>query len=415
MIIHTPLPSASHTDILSLRFELDLLAAFAILFSMPAGGVQEGGHVAKVEGTKYRRVLEAIRNQIVGGEYSSNRRLPPWSQIAEQHGVGMATVQKAVDTLTRDGFLYAVPGAGTYVADHLPNECRFALALHHESHALTSMHDSAVRNAANNLDNGTSIQFRQYKVSGWPQYQEEINRLSDDVVNNRLAGVISPFFCPGFDGTPILKTPGMPLVFCSHTKFENAYIVGLQGDSFIQRAMAHVRSRGRRRIAHLVLDTPFGFDPHAFEASLRQLDAEFRPYWIQGVVLGHTTRTASNMVRLLMELEGDKRPDALIVHDDALLEPVVLGLLSCNVRVPEDLEVVSLANFPSPRPQGLPVRRLGFDWHEMLSKSIEVIRLARQGHKPAPIHLPAVFEDELPVRAATRNEQMALHLASLGS
>jgi len=92
-----------------------------------------------------------------------------------------------------------------------------------------------------------------------------------------------------------------------------------------------------------------------------------------------------------------------------------MGLLSCNIRVPEDLEVVSLANFPSPRPQGLPVRRLGYDWHEMLLKSIEVIHSARQGHKPAPVHLPAVFEDELPVRAATGNERMALHLASMGS
>ena len=369
--------------------------------------------MAKVEGTKYHRVLEAIRQQIVGGQYTSSRRLPPWSQIAEQHGVGMATVQKAVDTLTRDGFLYAQPGAGTYVADYTPNECCFGLALHHESHALTSAHDSAVRNAANKLDNGTSIQFRQYRVSGWLQYQDEINRLADDVANHRLAGVISPFFCPAFDGTAIVTTPGVPKVFCSRTKFAESYIVGVDG-SFFERAMKYMASRDRRRIAHLVLDTPFGFDPHAFEASLRQNGLDVRPYWVQGIVLGHTTRTASNVVRLLMELEGDKRPDALVVYDDALLEPAVMGLLSCNVRVPEDLEVVSLANFPSLRPQGLPVRRLGYDWHEMLSKAIEVIRSARHGDKPAPVLLPAVFEDELPVRAPTQNERMALHLANMG-
>ena len=370
--------------------------------------------MASVEGTKYRRVLEAIRKQIVGGQYTSSRRLPPWSQIAEQHGVGMATVQKAVDTLTRDGFLYAQPGSGTYVSDHTPNECRFGLALHHESNSITNPHDLAVRNAANKLDNGTTIQFEHYRVSGWLQYQDEINRLADDVANHRLAGVISPFVCAAFDGTAIVKTPGVPLVFCSRTKFAESYIVG-PDNSFTERALEYMTSRGRRRIAHLVLDTPFGFDPHGFEACIRQKGLDVRPYWIQGVVLGHTTRTASNVVRLLMELEGDKRPDALVVHDDALLEPAVMGLLSCNVRVPEDLELVSLANFPSPRPQGLPIRRLGVDWHEMLSRSIEVIQAARQGHKPAPIHLPAVFEDELPARAATRNERMALHVANLGS
>jgi len=368
--------------------------------------------VANVQGIKYRRVVEAIRKQIVGGQYSSSHRLPPWSQIAQEHSVGMATVQKAVDCLTQEGFLRAQPGEGTYVADYMPTECCFALAMHHESSEITRSHDSAIRKAASDLENGTSIKFRHYRVAGCPQYREEIARLGFDMANNRLAGLISPFFVGEYMGTPVMTTPGVPRVFCGEV--EGTYSVGPEYSSFLDRALEYVLSRGCRRIAHVQLDGP-GYVPHRLEADLRRRGLEVRPYWMQSTALSYSARSTTNMVRLLMELEGDKRPDALIVHDDSLLDAAVTGLLSSNVSVPDNLEVVSLANFPSPCPAGLPVRRLGYDWHDILSKSIEIIRAARQGHKPQGARMPAVFEEELSAIPRFVNKQMASHADNLTS
>jgi len=349
--------------------------------------------VATVQGMKYRRIVDAIRKQIVGGEYATSHRLPPWSQIAQEHSVGMATVQKAVDCLTQEGFLRAQPGEGTYVADYMPTECCFALALHPESSEMARLHDSAVRRAAESLENGASIQFRHYSVVG-QHYREEIARLGCDMANNRVAGLISPFFNGDYMGTPVMTTRGVPRVFCADLHMENTYSVGTEDSSFLNRALEYVLSRGCRRIAHVQLDAP-GYVPHRLEGDLRRRGVEVRPYWMQSTTLGLSSRSTTNMVRLLMELEGDKRPDALIVHDDALLDAAITGLLSCNVNVPDDLTVVSLANFPSPSPAGLPICRLGYDWREMLSKSIETIRAARHGLSPQVVRLPAAFEDEL--------------------
>jgi len=352
------------------------------------------------EVSKYRRVLESVRNEIVSGKYAVDRRLPTRFEIGERFGVGMATVQKALEALTRDGFLTARPGAGTYLVENAPHESCFALLQPHESYSASVIHDSAVRQAAKELDNGSSIQFKYYGISPLVQFRQDVNRLCDDVVCHRLAGLISPFHHGELDDTPIMTTPGVPRVLCTDLKREGVFCVGPQGGSFQKRALEYVLSRGRRRIAHLQMEAETSAGTVVLETELREMGLDVRPYWIQRVNLGLTASPATNIIRLLMELEGEKRPDALIVHDDNLLDAVVAGLLSCDVRVPDELEVVSLANFPTPRPQGIQVRRLGFDWVELISRAVDVIRGAHQGHKSPPMYLPAVFEDELPARRA---------------
>ena len=346
------------------------------------------------DGNKYHRVLETIRGQIVGGAYSDKRRLPTRTEIGQQFGVGMATVQKALETLARDGFLTAKPGAGTYLVDHAPHECCFGLVLSHPSATSSPIHDEAIRQAARMLDNGTSIQFRLYGVSNVVQYHQDADRLLEDVASHRLAGVISPFHNGALTDTPVMTTPGVPRVFASRINHPEAYQVGPDG-GYLDRALEYLQSRGRRRIAHLQIECDVAMSMHDFEQDLRRRGLEVRPYWNQRITVGLTANPAANLVRLLMELEGDKRPDALIVHDDNMLNSVVSGLLASGIRGGDDLEVVALANFPSPRPQGVRVQRIGYDWVELLRQAIHTIKQARQGHKPPPVLLPAVFEEEL--------------------
>lgn len=348
-----------------------------------------------IDGNKCRRVLETIRGQIVSGAYSDNRRLPTRTEIGKQFGVGMATVQKALETLARDGFLTAKPGAGTYLVEYAPHECCFGLVLPNPSATASPIHDEAVRQAARMLDNGTSIQFRIYGISSVVQYRQDTDRLIQDAASHRLAGLISPFYCGELSDTPVMTTPGIPRVFSSYVNHPEACRVGPDG-GYLEMALEYLRSRGRRRIAHLQIECETGASMHDFEQELRRRGLEVRPYWNQRITAGLTASPAANLVRLLMELEGDKRPDALLVHDDNLLNSVVAGLLASGIRGGDDLEVVSLANFPSPRPQGVQVQRIGYDWVELLRQSIHTIRQARQGHKPPPVLLPAVFEEDLP-------------------
>lgn len=70
----------------------------------------------------YRQIYETIRRSILSGEFYSGKQLPASRFLAKQLGVSRMTVINAYDQLTAEGYLESRSGAGTYVAEHLPEE-----------------------------------------------------------------------------------------------------------------------------------------------------------------------------------------------------------------------------------------------------------------------------------------------------
>jgi GntR family transcriptional regulator len=66
---------------------------------------------------KYLRVCEVVREMLVVGELSPGDRLPPELELARLLPVSLGTVQKAMNTLTRQGVLERLQGSGTFVSD----------------------------------------------------------------------------------------------------------------------------------------------------------------------------------------------------------------------------------------------------------------------------------------------------------
>ncbi len=76
----------------------------------------------KSESPLYRQIYEAIRRSILSGEFHSGRQLPASRLLATQLGVSRMTVINAYDQLLAEGYLESRAGAGTFVAEHLPEE-----------------------------------------------------------------------------------------------------------------------------------------------------------------------------------------------------------------------------------------------------------------------------------------------------
>ncbi|WP_160320111.1 FadR/GntR family transcriptional regulator [Rhodococcus rhodochrous] len=62
--------------------------------------------------TAYQQVYDAIRDGILSGELAREQRLPPETEIAEQFGVGRATVREALRLLAADGLVRTAKGSG---------------------------------------------------------------------------------------------------------------------------------------------------------------------------------------------------------------------------------------------------------------------------------------------------------------
>jgi DNA-binding LacI/PurR family transcriptional regulator len=122
---------------------------------------------------------------------------------------------------------------------------------------------------------------------------------------------------------------------------------------------------------------------------------------------------------LLMHSNQTERPDALLITDDNLIEPVTAGLVAAGVRVPDDLEIVAHCNFPWPAPTHLPITRVGYNVRRLLADCIASIdrqRLAGNRRCPAPPWnrvADLVFPDsgsDAPAPATHRPIDQLLHL-----
>ena len=64
----------------------------------------------------YDQIYTQIKNQIVGGELQADEPMPSIRGLARDLRISVITTKRAYDELEQEGFLYAVPAKGFFVA-----------------------------------------------------------------------------------------------------------------------------------------------------------------------------------------------------------------------------------------------------------------------------------------------------------
>lgn len=64
----------------------------------------------------YDQIYSQIKSQIISGELEQDQMLPSIRGLAKDLRISFITTKRAYDELEREGFLYTVPGKGSYVA-----------------------------------------------------------------------------------------------------------------------------------------------------------------------------------------------------------------------------------------------------------------------------------------------------------
>ena len=62
------------------------------------------------------QLKESIRKMIVTNAYHTGEQLPPVRQLASKLTINPRTLEQAYMELEQEGYLYTIPGKGTYVA-----------------------------------------------------------------------------------------------------------------------------------------------------------------------------------------------------------------------------------------------------------------------------------------------------------
>lgn len=64
----------------------------------------------------YAQVADALRHAIQSGELAAGTKLPAGRDLAQQWGIALMTVRKALDQLRSEGLVFSQQGRGVFVA-----------------------------------------------------------------------------------------------------------------------------------------------------------------------------------------------------------------------------------------------------------------------------------------------------------
>lgn len=356
-------------------------------------------------------VLDYLRQRIIAGQLPPESPLPSQQVLREQFRTGADTVQEALRVLQAHGFISTAPRRGTFVVPHPPHLSHYALIFpFSESEMWESQFYRAIRDEAAAAAS-PGCRFSLFSNIGSRVDMAYYGDLMSHVEARRLAGAVfafNPQVLPGhLELVKELAAHAVPTVaIAQRGPTLSCPTVYPDLDSFTTKALEYLTSRGRRRIAHLVLAAENAGEhpvPAALSNAIRSFGLNAAPPWIQAV---HPSAPgwARHTVQLLFHAPPRDRPEALIVHDDNLVPMATQGLVdlglpiaaSGNPRRPGDVEVVALANFPCPTPSAVPARRLGFNITELMRICRDRIGGQRRDERPQRhTAIPAVFAEEL--------------------
>lgn len=347
---------------------------------------------------KSRKVLRELRRQIVTGRHLPGQRLPSYTEMGREFGVGRAIVQRAIETLKQDGFVYSVDRQGLYVVQSPPHLHQYGIvfsALPGES-GWTRLTGVLTQEAHRIEENDPFVRFRFYFGLRNPETQREVViRLRQDILTHRLAGLI---FAPRT--SDLLNEPELADLNLSAASLwsmdagdPRATRIDTDVPALLRRALAHLKHAGRQRIAILHMADTTSRLKHAEFFAEAGLDCHTP--WIQRIGRSHP-QFAADTVSLLMDYRHDVRPDGIIIADDTLVEPVLAGLKACGVRLGQDIDVVAHANWPCESMHNSAVTRIGFDMRDVLKRAINAIGMRTRREIPPELEVvPALFEWEV--------------------
>lgn len=344
---------------------------------------------------RQNEIVSDLRQRIVSGKLKPGDRMPTVVDLEAKFGSSTKTIQRAVDYLRRTGYAETRRRKGTYVAAHPPHLCHVGIVAAFNPRQ-DNVHSSYLFAWEREMDRMADIpdpvwNFSLYYSSDLSNGPHSRAALMEAVNEQRFAGLIFPFPLFDLNGTPVMQDADLPRVMVSTSPVGKVTTLVLDYAALLERGLAELASKGCRRVAFLLSSQG---NPYGSEEDLIRFTATHGMQtcrrWIHGTDAARP-QWASNTVEMLFHRAGDAGPDGLFILDDNFVPPASLGLLAAGVRVPDDVHVVAMANFPHPTECHVPARRIGFSVSAMIEAGTDCIRRMRQGESVAPVITLPVF------------------------
>jgi LacI family transcriptional regulator len=345
------------------------------------------------DGAKFlhRSVSEALRQRLLDGWLAGGSKLPPLRALAGELAVSTMTVQRALQTLEREGHIYHIDGVGAFVRSSGPGLRRVAMV----GSDLTSPFQMAVARGVQRAGraNGWSTQLLD---AHWDLELEatHIRRLPELGVRGAL--LLPPFTDPGAaEALTALDKVGFPMVLLDmNTPGLQADLVTSNNELGAYSATRYLLDRGHRRIvflSHAMIVSSVLARISGYERALFSAGIQAPPEWRVTIGLGvHSEGHREGRPwfggcqAILPVLRQIERPVAVLAVDSYTGWGVYEACRELGLRIPDDVSVIAFDDVEITRALYPPMTVVAQRTDDMARTAIELLD-ARIQCEPAAV------------------------------
>ena len=309
--------------------------------------------IARRDGTTLTcQVEDGFRQAIATGFYEDGDFIPGYRELAGHLGVSLITLRRAIARLIADGLCHPQRGVGLRVCSKSPAKVGNVLVVTGgDSAAYRYYMASLVEHLRRHLAKSHFAMSR--AIVPGRDGKEDFSELRE-ALNRHVNLVVLLDYSKGTE--KLVAAAGVPYILVSPAPRSRKAAGYLEGDpaGAAAKIVGHCAACGARRVLLAGQETEAGqhIDPAELEATLCGHGMASR--WIvvrieqpNGNAALLLRAAIDNFTRLCakgrVEVDG-YRPDMIVFLDDYLAQGALLAMTAAGIRVPEDMQVITMAN-----------------------------------------------------------------------
>jgi DNA-binding LacI/PurR family transcriptional regulator len=310
-----------------------------------------------------------LRRKIRAGTLAPGDRLPSFSQLREQHGVTLSTIEKSLSTLEREGLIERFHGKGVFVREKDKATKTLGFVCGKQGTSAWGLYWVAFMDGVQQAAHAAGYEILLLNPALASDWQDKV----DGAIFHEMTlddCLQTPAAVPQVN--VLSSVPGLTCVVA---------------DEFggMQQAVRHLLELGHRRIAYLVDDSFWQTQIRltGYRAALREAGIKASPKWVREIRISRANRAWNIYGREQMQAWLDEDWSrlgctALLCHNDEVATGVLPTLRERGIRVPDDLSVMGydgtiLCETARPRLSSIkvPLREIGARATALLIEQIE--------------------------------------------
>lgn len=355
---------------------------------------------------RYREVKEQILKEITA--LQPHDKIPSRPAMCQKYLVTRTTVDKAINELIREGFLYSIDGSGTYVSDEDKRNTSYRQNLINIGVLLPNIMADTYPGIMKGIEDVTQkLNINVVLCNTDNDYQKQyvyIHRL----LNSKISGfIIIPAICKASDAEiyQYLLKSNVPFVFCNRGLYDLDRPIISSNDFFGGfLATDQLLRKGYSRIAYL---SPIRYKASIdrYQGYISALSQHHVPVRSELVVIRDGAPTEERAyIETKNLLEAGGKMDGIVCFNDHVAVGAIRAATEYGLRISRDLGVIGYDDTPLCEMMPLKLTSVAYKNHEIGQKAAEVLYRMICYPKKA-IDDIYIFQPELKIRESCRGKE----------